>query len=353
MSGDLRHREGDTGAIDPEGDDFVAQFDREFGAPTTGTAVIDAPPAPPDVDVDADDDGDATPPILEPIAVAEGARSLPARIGMRVIKRPYEWFRRPWPDDRVVRLAVTVSTLVVTTFIMMRVVHFRPIFGDDLIFDDVTPTGGDMGAHVWAPAYLRDHLLSNFQLSGWSMDWYGGLPVYRFYMVVPALAMVLLDTVLPYGVAFKLVAISGLVSLPFTCWAFGRLARFRYPLPELFAFAGLCFALNESTTIYGGNVLATMAGEFSFSIAISLMMLGLGLLARGLEDGKGRLMMWASIVLALACLSHGIVLIYTAVGAVVIVACRSGADLWRLLVSRISQRDDDSRQRRGSCTSCW
>ena len=242
---------------------------------------------------------------------------------MRIIRRPYEWFRRPWPDDRVVRLAVTVSTLVVTTFIMMRVVHFRPILGDDLIFDDVTPTGGDMGSHVWAPAYLRDHLLPNFQLSGWSMDWYGGLPVYRFYMVVPALAMVLLDTVLPYGVAFKLVAISGLVSLPFTCWAFGRLARFRYPMPELFAFAGLCFALNESTTIYGGNVLATMAGEFSFSIAISLMMLGLGLLARGLDDGKGRLMMWASIVLALACLSHGIVLIYTAVGALVIVACRS------------------------------
>ena len=75
-----------------------------------------------------------------------------------------------------------------------------------------------------------------------------------------------------------------------------------------------------------------MAGEFSFSIAISLMMLGLGLLARGLDDGKGRLMMWAAIVLALACLSHGIVLIYGG-RAVVIVACRSGADLWRLLVA--------------------
>ena len=337
---DLRHR--DAGAIDPEGDDFAAQFDREFGPPTATAVIDDAPPAPPEFAVA--DGGDVTPPVGTPVSI-ERRRSLPARAGMRIIRRPYEWFKRPWPDDRVVRVAVTVSTLVVTTFIMMRVVHFRPILGDDLIFDDVTPTGGDMGSHVWAPAYLRDHLLPNFQLSGWSMDWYGGLPVYRFYMVVPALAMVLLDTVLPYGVAFKVVAISGLVTLPFTCWAFGRLARFRYPVPELFAFAGLCFALNESTTIYGGNVLATMAGEFSFSIAISLMMLGLGLLARGLEDGKGRLMMWASIVLALACLSHGIVLIYTAVGAVVIVACRSGADLWRLLVSRMSRRVDDSREK--------
>jgi hypothetical protein len=343
---DLRHLGGDAGAIDPDSDDFAAQFDREFGAPSASTVIDEPRPAPP---AEADGDTDAvadepTPPTGE--QRPSGQRSWPARVGMRIIRRPYEWVRRPWTDDRVIRLAVTASTLIVTTFIMMRVVHLRPILGDDLIFDDVTPTGGDMGSHVWAPAFLRDHLLPNFQLSGWSMDWYAGLPVYRFYMVVPALAIVALDTVVPYGVAFKLVAISGLVTLPFCCWAFGRLARFRYPMPELFAFAGLAFALNESTTIYGGNVLATMAGEFSFSVAISLMMLGLGLLARGLEDGKGRLMMWAAIILALACLSHGIVLIYTAAGAVIIVACRSGADLWRLLVSRIGRADGGEPDRR-------
>ena len=74
--------------------------------------------------------------------------------------------------------------------------------------------------------------------------------------------------------------------------------------------------------------------------------------------------MWASIVLALACLSHGIVLIYTAIGALVIVACRCGADLWRLLVSRIA-RDREARRRTGadlhgarrrrrwSASPCW
>ena len=112
------------------------------------------------------------------------------------------------------------------------------------------------------------------------------MPAYRFYMVVPALAIVALDVVLPYGVAFKLVAVSGLVTLPFCCWAFGRLARFRYPMPELFAFAGLCFALDESFSIYGGNLKSTMAGEFSFSIALSLVILGLGLLAAGCSTGQ-------------------------------------------------------------------
>ncbi len=245
------------------------------------------------------------------------------------VRRVYRWAKRPWSDERVITTSVTFACLVITTFCMMWAVHFNPLNpGADLIFDNNTPTGGDMGAHVWGPAYLRDHLLPHWQLSGWSMDWYSGLPVYRFYMVVPALAIVLLDVILPYGVAFKLVVISGLVTLPACCWAFGRLARFRYPMPELFAFAGLAFALNESYSIYGGNLKSTMAGEFSFSIAVSLMMLGLGYLARGLQDGTH--MSRASVFLALACLCHGIVLIYVAVTAVVIVLCRLGADLWRV-----------------------
>ena len=249
-----------------------------------------------------------------------------ARPARRARRGPIGWARRPWTAARIVRLVVTAASLGVTTYVMMNVVHLKPFSSGDLITRDSTPTGGDMGAHVWAPAYLRDSLLPHWQISGWTMDWYGGFPIYRFYMVVPALAIVALDTFLPYGVAFKFVAVSGLVSLPACCWAFGRLARFRYPIPELFAFAGLCFALNESYSIYGGNVLSTMAGEFSFSIAISLMMLGLGLLARGLQNGK--LMAAAALVLALACLCHGIVLIYTAVAAVMIVGCRLGGDLW-------------------------
>ena len=144
---------------------------------------------------------------------------------------------------------------------MMNVLHWNPFSPSaDLINDDTTPTGGDMGAHVWGPAFLRDHLLPNWQLSGWSMDWYGGLPVYRFYMVIPALAIVALDALpcFTYGVAFKYVVIAGGVSLPLVCWAFGRLARFRYPMPELFAFGALCFLFNESigNHLLGGNVLA-------------------------------------------------------------------------------------------------
>ena len=178
----------------------------------------------------------------------------------------------------------------------------------DLIFRNNTPTGGDMGAHVWGPAFLRDHLLNNFRLAGWSMDWYAGLPVYRYYMVVPALFIVVLNLVLPYGIAIKIAAVIGILTLPYCAWLFGRFARFAYPIPEMLAIAATIFLYDESFTIYGGNIASTMAGEFSFSIALSLSILGFALVARGLETGK--YLAAGSIVVALSALSHGIVLLF-------------------------------------------
>ncbi len=249
-------------------------------------------------------------PVTPDVVVAAASPPLGARIVQRIIRRPRRWIDAPWPADRIVRWVVTVLLVGGSTWAALQAVH------PGLVLANNTPTGGDMGSHVMGPAFLRDHLLSNFQLSGWSNYWYAGLPMYRFYMVVPALLIVVLNVVLPYGVAFKVVAVSGIVTLPLCCWAFGRLARFRYPMPELFALAGMLFLFDESFSIYGGNVKSTMAGEFSFSIALSLAVLGLGLFARGLETGKYR--NWAAIVLALAGLSHGIVLIFVAFGALLL-----------------------------------
>lgn len=234
-------------------------------------------------------------------------RRLIDRIAARIVRRPRNWLDAPWTNERIARYLTALILVGGTTFSVLKVVHL------DLVFENNTPTGGDMGAHVMAPAYLRDHLLPHWQLSGWSNYWYAGFPLYRFYMVVPALMIVALNVAFPYGVAFKLVAILGLVTLPVCCWAFGRLARFRYPMPELMALAATIFLYDESFSIYGGNVKSTMAGEFSFSIALSFAILGLGVFARGLETGKFR--SWAAVLIALAMLCHGIVLLFVVLGA--------------------------------------
>jgi hypothetical protein len=261
-----------------------------------------AEPAPDDSTADTPATGIDRPSPSEPLA---------RRIVRRVFRRPLAWIDAPWTTARIVRVVTTVVLVGGSTWAALKVVH------PTLVLSNNTPTGGDMGAHVMGPAFLRDHLLSNFQLSGWNNYWYAGFPMYRFYMVTPALLIVLLNVVLPYGIAFKIVAVSGIVTLPLCCWAFGRLARFRHPIPELMAVAGLLFLFDESFSIYGGNVKSTMAGEFAFSMALSLAMLAFGVLARGLETGKYRV--WAAVLLALACLTHGIVLIFVALGAILMV----------------------------------
>ncbi|MFZ4719416.1 MAG: hypothetical protein ACOYMR_08320, partial [Ilumatobacteraceae bacterium] len=201
---------------------------------------------------------DVVDPVTEVPAPSSGRR-----IWQRIIRRPVNWLNRPWPAERIAQYLTALLLVGGSTFAVLQVIHL------DLVFENNTPTGGDMGAHVMGPAFLRDHLLPNFQIQGWSNYWYNGFPLYRFYMVIPALLIVLLNVVLPYGIAFKIVACLGIVTLPFCCFAFGRLARFKYPIPELMSLAALVFLFDESFSIYGGNVKSTMAGEFSFSIALS------------------------------------------------------------------------------------
>ena len=223
--------------------------------------------------------------------------------------------------ERRTKLLLAGGLIFITT--LMIFLTLQP----SLIFRNNTPTGGDMGAHVYGPAYLRDHLLTSLRLSGWSNDWYSGLPIYRFYMVVPALFILALDVFLPYGIALKLVAVAGLLALPLCTWLFARLARLAFPIPELLVVASTIFLFDESFTIYGGNIASTMAGEFSFSIALAFAVLGFGVFWRGIETGGYRIA--ATILLALSALSHGIVLLFAFLGYLLILAMHKEPAKWK------------------------
>src|SRR5689334_16991727 len=73
---------------------------------------------------------------------------------------------------RSLTLANWITFAVVAGCVVFVFWQFQP--GN--LFSDTTPTGGDMSAHVWGPAFLRDHLLPKGRLSGWSPDWYAGFP---------------------------------------------------------------------------------------------------------------------------------------------------------------------------------
>ena len=140
-----------------------------------------------------------------------------------------------------------ISALIVGGSTLMLFLTLQP----ELIFANNTPTGGDMGAHVYGPAFLRDFMLPHFRLNGWSNDWYAGFPMYRFYMLIPALLVLVVDLIAPYGIALKIIAVIGILALPVCTWLFGKFSRLLFPVPEILALASVVFLYDESFTIYG------------------------------------------------------------------------------------------------------
>ena len=80
------------------------------------------------------------------------------------------------------------------------------------------------------------------------------------------------------------------------------------------------YLFDRTWTIYGGNIASTLAGEYSFSISLSLALLFFGVVARGLENGKHRGL--AAVILALVVLCHPVPAFFAVVGAAVLVLMR-------------------------------
>lgn len=197
-----------------------------------------------------------------------------------------------------------------------------------LILTANTPTGGDMGAHVFGPAYMRDNLLPEGRVIGWSNDWFAGFPAFYFYFPLPTLTIVALDLFLPYGVAFKLVTVMGLVAMPLAVYFHARAMTLSRHVSLVASGAGAIFVFYESFTIYGGNVASTLAGEFSYSWSFALSLIYLGLLIKAVRDDR-RYLKWAALVLAVTALSHVLTTIVIIFASLFVLAWKKS--LWRTL----------------------
>tara|TARA_Y100000590_G_scaffold275269_1_gene309047 strand:- start:212 stop:2749 length:2538 start_codon:yes stop_codon:yes gene_type:complete len=280
-----------------------------------------------------------------------------------------ERFFRKLIEVRVLKF-LSVFPVVLSCFFVLWVVN-----PDGVLFTRSTPTGGDLGAHIWGPAFLRDELIPNFRLSGWSPDWYAGFPAYHFYMVVPMLFIVVLNAglVLPlvvlvvvgsalllfklwnrkpkdwrplsllvacflllvipihYGLAFKFVTVIGLFLMPLAAWKMGRLAGLASTPSALLGASTLAFIFDQSFNIMGGNLMSTMAGEFAFTLALVCCLLYMGFLIKGVETGSDRSK--AALFLALTGLCHLLVAFFAVLVSLVAVATRPSKASFRWLTT--------------------
>jgi len=138
---------------------------------------------------------------------------------------------------------------------------------------------------------------------------------------------------IPYNVSFKLVTISGPLMLPAAAYYFAKGIKAPWPAPPAFALAALGMLMETRTDwqIYGGNIASTLAGEFSFTIALAFALFGLGALAFTLDSGKRR---WLpAALIAAAIMSHIVVGIFIAIAATVLWLTRRPRRTWPLAVA--------------------
>ena len=187
-------------------------------------------------------------------------------------------------------------------------------------------TGGDVASQVFYAKVFMEWLPLG-KISGWLPESFAGFPAFTFYFPLPFTLAGLLQFVVGQQVAFKLVSMLPAFLLPMATYTLGWFWGWRVPLRLLAAAGATGFILTDATSIWGGNVLAQLSGEFAYSWGMVFAVLFWGALTPALRRG-GRWWLLAGVLEALVALSHGYALLIAGFGA-----------FFYLLVSRDVRRD--------------
>ncbi len=177
----------------------------------------------------------------------------------------------------------------------------------DLLLAPTTAAGGDTASHMLTARYLVETLLPEGRLLGWMPGNLAGYPIFQLYFPLPFLVMAVFAPLVGLAVGFKLVTLLGSFLLPLCAYFGFRTLGFRRPTPAIAAVLALPFLLIDTNTVFGGNLPSTLAGEFSYSLGLSLAILFLGTSFRGLVER--RLLVVNAILLALIALAHAYALL--------------------------------------------
>lgn len=205
------------------------------------------------------------------------------------------------PGDRAAQVVDLAILIACTLFI---IINLNP----QSLLMQTTTTGGDTASHYYTLDYLKRVLLPAGRVSGWTMGNYGGFPLLQFYFPLPFLTMCLLGIVIPLQIAFKIVTLLGTLLMPIGAYLMLRLLRRPFPAPILGAIFTLPFLFHSANSMWGANILSTLAGEFSYSLSFSLSLILLGTLYYGAR--QERWVIGNALMVFLVGFSHGYTLLF-------------------------------------------
>lgn len=168
-------------------------------------------------------------------------------------------------------------------------------------------TGGDMGSHFFPLVTLVKHGIPNWTPRVWNPGNLGGEPHLVHYFPFPYLLMAVLSIFMPLGKAFNWGTLLPLLLLPSSVYVCLRGLGSKFPVPILGAAASVCFLLNESYSMWGGNAVSTLAGQFAHVYGLVLLLLGIGALGREIRRGYRPYL--SALLFAALTLSHAYVML--------------------------------------------
>jgi len=166
-------------------------------------------------------------------------------------------------------LSSLILTLATATLIAVTL-------GIGFLNSDNWPTGGDAASHILYAKLYADNLLWTGQVTAWLPEVFAGLPFLSYYFPLPFMVIAVLSKPLGFAAGFKWGAFLSSMLLPGAVLSASRhWLRFSWPAASFAALAALAFLLHEQNSIWGGNLLSTLSGEFAYSYGVFFALLSM------------------------------------------------------------------------------
>jgi hypothetical protein len=190
---------------------------------------------------------------------------------------------------------------------------------------DLVPAHGislrtDLGSHVIAIQHLLESSLPRARVHDWSHQWFSGYPSFYFYFPLPALLIASLSLLMPLNVAAKAVAVMAPALLPPAAYYAVRKAGFSRGHSVSAVAGAVAFLSMTAYYNFGGNILASVIGEYSYALSLAFALL---YLAAAQQAARGaRRLPHMSLLLAAAALAHVIPTIFAVAGSCALLRVR-------------------------------
>ncbi|MCF8212230.1 MAG: hypothetical protein K9K38_22940 [Rhodoferax sp.] len=182
------------------------------------------------------------------------------------------------------------------------------LLGIEFLLSRNLPTGGDAASHLLYVWLYAKELLPNGHVTALLPEVFAGFPFLSYYFPLSFISIAGLATLLPFASAMKIGMFACAMFLPSAVWLGGvYLLRLPRAIAIWGVLASLAFLLHEQNSIWGGNLLSTLAGEFAYSYGVFFSLLTLFAWQRAIATGTH---WWLAALLEAATgFSHGFALL--------------------------------------------